>query len=208
MEPTLNFICYGNRPDDDACALRMIRSVRATMPGLQIIQRTDEHSKPVKGVDDVKRLAYADDDLFCSYWIKHVLMMGDDPVIIADADIIYTRDVRHLFARDFSVALTVREDGETLKPVQHYCGGFILSRCWHFWRDVADYIRLCPPPLRQWYAGQVALHHIAPRFPGVMELPAWQFNHAPHMPGEVSDASVLHFKGPQRKQWMIDNYQP
>ena len=208
MEPRLNFICFGDRPDDIACALRMIRSVRKAMPGMEIVQQTDHASKPVKGVDDVARLSFTEYDTFCSFRARHDCLVGDSPTIFCDVDMIFLRDVSYLFTRPFSIAMTVREDDDPLKPTQRYVGGFVLSQEKLFWRDVLNAVMLLPAPARLWYAGQDAWNRLAPNYPGMMELPAWQFNYAPKSADDVpASAFVLHFRG-KRKAWMIERYQP
>lgn len=200
----LCFLQYGNRGEDQQLARIMLDSVSSSLTNcnrefgiLEVLHFTDNSTiSPFR-----QSIPYAD-DMFGTYYAKHLSRLDDDPTIIADVDVIFKSDIRDLFQEKFDVALTLREGWYDGCGKTKYIGGFMLSRCGEYWKRVRDIVNQMPGPLRAWMGIQMALE-IAARDFHVWDLPEAVYNYAPKSADDPCDgARVVHYRG-TRKYWML-----
>lgn len=202
---TLAFLSYGARIGEFDMARRMILSAQRWMPGINIVHQTDSKTPIIYGADKMLALARNDDgeELFGDYRARHFCALDDSPVIHVDSDVIFQADVRDLFEHDFDVALTERSEMAPGGVVSKYIGGFILSRCSEFWRDVRDIVAVQPGFLREWWGIQLAVDQVADSGKyKILSLPERVYNRAPRDPQDIDGAVILHYRG-ERKHWMM-----
>jgi hypothetical protein len=189
----------------------MIRSVRATMPDVEIVQLTDEASPKVDGADSVRRLPPGK---MLERRIEHYGNCEGNWLLL-DTDVIVRRDVREVFRDRFDVGLTTRDwphiaQSPMLLAAMPFNTGVVFSRSPVFWRDVLAQWRAFPVETQQdWMSEQLAVALVANRRRSgeirtqheVMALNGMVYNCPPALPDMYHDAAILHFKG-NRKAWM------
>ena len=190
----------------------MIRSVRRTMPDVEIVQLTDEQSPQVWGVDSVRRLPRMPRAVQCVTHYSHC----EGNWLLVDTDIIVQRDVRDVFRYEFDVAVADREgcmvDGEEdtdLMKNMPFNIGVIFSRSPAFWKAVLEKLSAMPEQKQEWMGNQNAACAVMAehRF-HVKVLPGLVFNRPPfNSDDRCQEASIIHFKGPMRKRWMLDRFE-
>lgn len=174
--------------------------------GYGLVQMTDERTAAVPGVDEIVRLPW-DGERLMTYRLQHLATLAG-PALIVDTDVMFVRDVRHVWERDFDVALTRRDapaldpNGVDLAEVMPYNTGVMFSRSQPFWRRCHELCQGFPAEVQRWYGDQYAVRFAAPEF-SVLELAVDPYNYSPASPDEdVSQRYVVHYKGP-RKDWML-----
>jgi hypothetical protein len=172
----------------------------------EVVQMTDERTPAVPGADAVVRLAW-DGERLMTYRLQHLAALAG-PALIVDTDVLFVRDVRHVWERVFDVALTRRNgpapdpNGVDLAEVMPYNTGVMFSRSQAFWQRCHALCRGFPEEVQRWYGDQYAVRFAAPEF-SVLELPVDPYNYSPGSPDEdVSQRYVVHYKG-ARKEWML-----
>ena len=202
----LTFLAYGNRPGERDMAAMMIASARKCMPGLRIVQATDADTEAFEGVDAVKRYPVTPLPPFTLLTGWHMIQCERD-TIYADTDIIFRADIRNLFEQDFDAGLCLREKNDPLYVEQRYCGGIILIRNQKFFTDVYAEVETMGFQYQIWYAGQMAFPKVALRGYKIFELPMNVYNYAPSEDQDSlpDSAKVIHFKGPKRKNFMLED---
>src|SRR5437867_1594196 len=135
------FNVYRGDPVHLVLADLMIRSVREVMPGVPVVQFTDETSPAAYGVDEVRRLPKQPRAVLC---VEHYAGCKGDWLLV-DTDVIIQKDVRVVFNDDFDVAVTDREgtmvEGEMEEEFHLFDQmphniGVVFSRCPTFWGAV------------------------------------------------------------------------
>jgi hypothetical protein len=192
----------------------MIRSVRKVMPSVEIIQFTDERSPRIMGVDSVRRIA-STEPMAVQCVTHYAACVGD--WLLLDTDVILQRDVHHVFDDPFDVAVCDRDgtkvDGEDedfeLFKVMPYNIGVMFSRSPSFWESVKTKLLLMSDKKQQWMGNQIAACEVIKdgHF-DVKIIPGIQYNYPPrNFKDRGESASIIHFKGPLRKQMMLDRFQ-
>lgn len=195
-----------------ACARALTRSVREVMPGVPVVHFTDEQSPKVDGVDEVIRKLR---EPMARLRMRHHAEVAGDWLFL-DTDVLVQRDVRAVFRDRFDVAITIR-DWPHVKPAVGFTErmpfnmGVVFSRSPAFWRDV--YIRMMAQPkdLQRWMGDQEAFCQVlADRHYRIRRLSGTRFNFPPSVDAQDTKsqtleaaASIVHFKGPQRKPMML-----
>jgi hypothetical protein len=174
--------------------------------GYALVQMTDERTPAVPGADVVVRLPWEGERLM-TYRLQHLAGLVE-PALVVDTDVVFVRDVRHVWEREFDVALTRRAgpapdpNGVDLAEVMPYNTGVMFSRSRAFWERCHELCRGFPPEIQRWYGDQYAVRFAAPEFK-VLELPVDPYNYSPGSPEEdVSQRYLVHYKG-ARKEWML-----
>jgi hypothetical protein len=209
---------YVNRAGDDVLARIMVDSVREHMPGVPITQLTDMITGEVPGVDHVIRRKPEPGIMY--FRSCHMAEYRHTAAIFLDHDTVVLKDLSPVFDEPFDVALTTRkrnlfvdEVPDLIDPHENaadkmpYNMGVIFSRSTKLWEDHRLLHKQTGETGRQWYGEQIALANLlaAGRYK-VKVLPE-DYNYSPSMPLEnVENRAVLHFKGPVRKQWMVQRY--
>lgn len=190
----------------DDLRLPTLMAASAKRLGYALVQMTDERTSAVPGVDAVVRLPW-DGERLMTYRLQHLAALAE-PALIVDTDVVFVRDVRHVWEQEFDVALT-RRDGPALDPngvdlaeVMPYNTGVMFSRSQPFWQRCHELCSGFPPEVQRWYGDQYAVRFAAPEFK-VLELAVDPYNYSPGSADEdVSQRYVVHYKGP-RKEWML-----
>jgi hypothetical protein len=88
--------------------LRMpaVMAASAKRLGYELLQMTDADTPAVPGADTVVRLPWAGERLM-TYRLQHLAALAG-PALIVDTDAVFMRDVRHVWEREFDVALSRR----------------------------------------------------------------------------------------------------
>lgn len=190
-------------------AKALIRSVRQTMPSVEVVHLTDEITAPIDGADRVERHPPAPIALGCLE--AYAAREGD--WLFVDTDVIVQRDVRWIFTAPFDIAVADREG--TLRPKEvgtkfmssmPYNKGSVFSRSPAFWSAAAAHLRTLSEKRQHWMGDQAAMNHVIAtgRF-HVHILPA-RYNYPPQQRDEDLNAqAILHYKG-SRKAWMLEAY--
>lgn len=191
--------------DDTALPEKMIASVRRSMPGVRIVQMTDNKSPHL--VDEVQVLPY-DGERLMTYRLHH-LAARNEPMLILDTDVIVQRDLSDVFLKKFDIALTRRTkpllyQGKNITPIMPYNTGVMFSRCRAFWEEAHETCRSAPENIQRWWGDQLAVRLTADTGKyKLLELPVDKYNYSPKSEDEdVSHRHVVHYKGPERKEWM------
>jgi len=185
----------------------MIESVRKAMPGVRLLQMTDNNTPWL--VDEVQVLPY-DGERLMTYRLQH-LAARDEQMLVLDTDVIVQRDLSDVFRKRFDVALTRRTrplmyEGRNLSQMMPYNTGVMFSRCRAFWQEAYQTCQSAPEDVQRWFGDQLCVRLAAETgHYKVLELPVDKYNYSPRTADEdVSNRFVVHYKGPTRKDWMID----
>ena len=188
------------------CADMMIRSVRRTMPGVEIVQLTDLDSPQLHGVDRCERLpAAASALLHC----RHFAALPGDWLLL-DTDVLVERDVRDVFRWPFDIAVADRigtmvngEVGSKFMQDCPYNCGVVFSRSPEFWRECCTLVEAMSPDKQRFMGIQyAACEVIAANRYYVKVLPGLEYNYPPRSREDDTAAAILHFKG-RRKAMML-----
>lgn len=196
-----------------AGARALVRSVRAAMPDVPVVQFTDEASPAVEGVDGVRRKPR--EAMALLRMRHHAGVQGD--WLFVDTDVLIQRDVRDVFRKPFDLAIPDRV-WPHLRPSSGFTRrmpfnmGVVFSRCRAFWADVYWRLLQRPKAERRWMGDQEMFCEVlAEHRHKVRTLPGLTYNFPPALEGDdltasaalEPDAAIVHFKGPQRKPLML-----
>lgn len=177
--------------DDDvlnACAERMIASVREHMPQADIVHLTmdAEKDKPFG-------------------WRRNAAQSTvEGDAIFVDVDTVFRADVSDVFARDFDIA--VCPDMRPGTEGTRFDGGVAFSRSPQAWRDLAEHLGALDfkregadwRPLMEGYTA-----FLEQRKYRTLVLPAAIYCRVPDSPDDdLAGAKIVHYRGP-RKAWML-----
>lgn len=194
------------------CARAMVSSALKVMPYTEIVQFTDMTTKPLKGVDDVRRKPSEPMGLLR---MRHCAGV-DGEWLFVDTDVLFQQPVDSIFKRDFDVAVTSRD----WSHVKHAVGfsqrmpfntGVVFSRCPRFWSEAYTRLRSLDPGQQQFMGEQQVICDMAQetdRF-FIKHLKGSVYNYPPEVPGKPTKeemeaaAAILHYKGAERKAMML-----
>ena len=205
MDAVATFVLIGVQP----WAHLMVQSVKSVLK-CPVIQLSDLKTPQVAGTDEVVRLPMKIPLML--YRLKHLAQCPYSKWVTFDTDIIVKRDLDDVWDRSFDVCLTQRMEGKCLDPNgvdiaprMPFNTGVMLSREPQFWREAQAWLRLQPTTYLHWWGDQLAVAEIAGRDTyHVLNLPGKEFNWSPTTKEETSTARVVHYKGQNRKAWMLD----
>ncbi len=191
----------------------MVASVKRTMPDARVVQMTDYHTKPILGVDDVMRKHWNGQNLM-PYRFLHMKEFPLDQTIFLDYDVVVRKDLSALFAEDFDVALTRRDETDwalrnspLVRDSMPYNTGVMLSRASGrgFWEEAYQMCLRMPDSSQGWWGDQLAIKELAQRTTlKVKEFPCDLYNYSPDNNFEdLGGKYVVHYKGKLRKAWML-----
>jgi hypothetical protein len=202
------------------CAEALTRSVRQSMPGVPVVQFTDETTQAVDGVDEARRLP--SEPMARLRMRHHASVKGE--WLFVDSDVIVQKDVRGVFEKPFDVAITTR-NWEHLRRANGFTDrmpfnvGVVFSRCHKFWKDAYVALGKLSKESQEWMGDQQAIcdlvAHSRYRF---AFLKGSRYNFPPYVSekhGEVDPnaveesarierkAHIVHYKGIERKALML-----
>jgi lipopolysaccharide biosynthesis glycosyltransferase len=216
----VGFLHVGSDPDGRLCAEGMAVSVKRAMPAVSVVQFTDERTEQVAGADEVYRLwSQSGSMAMARFWCQAQL---DGEWLFLDTDVIVQQDVRKVFRSRFHIAVTTR-NWRHLKPAKGFTErmpfntGVIFSRSQKFWQDCYDQLKASEIDDQDFMGHQeVICDLVASDRYEIAYVKGSRFNCPPYVPGgkeggdqELSDrmvkeAAIVHYKGAQRKQMMLD----
>lgn len=203
------YLVQGSTADGYVMADMMLRSVRQSMPGVQVYQLTDFTSPAVYGVDHVLRKAPA--PLALLRTLHQSRLEGD--WLFIDSDVLVQKDVRHVFDRDFDLALADRtwphlEPTPEFAEVMPWNIGVVFSRSPAFWRRVYQTLMTSPAQASDFMGDQiVACGLLMQGNWKLVELPGMAYNYPPKdAQDDGRDAHIVHYKGSYRKPWMLERF--
>jgi hypothetical protein len=164
-------------------ALVMIESVRKHMPGVTITQLTDNKSRRVYGVDEVRRVEAVS---YPYLLYKHMAELPT-PFIRVDYDMIFQGDITHILDDDIDFAMNLHGDPKVLG-----------SR----WGKTYPYARHLESGRDGWLGLIPSINEALVNY-RVKALPGEIYNYTPiDRNDRPKDALVIHYKG-NRKHWML-----
>jgi len=192
---------------DISLARKMVRNVRRYMQNAVIVHMTDR-ATPIIAETARRELPY-DGEHLMTYRMDHLAQLPDSDLLVLDTDVLVQTDLGEVFSAPFDAALTKRKGrilygGKDIVESMPYNTGVMFSRKRAFWQECASLCRQMPDDLQRWWGDQLAVKAVADsrRFK-IVELPCEQFNYTPKSQDEdVSVKYAVHYKGPQRKEWM------
>ncbi len=195
-------------------AQAMVRSAKAVMPEVPVVQFTDMTSPAVKGVSEVRRKPR--EPMALLRMRHHAGVEGE--WLFVDTDVIFQQSVTKVFRKDFDIGVTTR-NWSHLRPAagfserMPYNVGVVFSRCPQFWAEVYTRLRRLEPALQQWMGDQ---HIICGMVKGRAHryhfalMKGSRYNFPPqieskHDPADVmqANAAIVHYKGPIRKPLLL-----
>ncbi len=204
----VGFYHAGISEPHERLAARLIASCRQAMPGVGIVQFTDDRTFPVVGVDATLRGPNGPVALRC---LEAYESAGDGDWLFLDSDTEVKADVRSVFALSFDVAVAERrgtllpkEEGTKFMARMPHNKGVVFSRCRKFWHDAALWLRGCDDAKHEWMGDQLALNAMIAAGDFDVSVLSSAYNYPPKSKtDDVSGKAILHFKGP-RKQWALE----
>ena len=196
------------------CARAMVASARKVMPYEEIVQFTDMTTKPLKGVDAVRRKPSEPMGLLR---MRHCAGV-DGEWLFVDTDVIFQQPVTAVFKKtNWDIAVTSRN----WTHVKHAVGfsqrmpfntGVVFSRCPQFWGEVYTRLRCLDPEQQEFMGEQQIICEVAAdtdRYK-IKYLSGAVYNCPPEVPGKnptsaetEAAAAILHYKGKERKLMML-----
>jgi hypothetical protein len=195
------FTVFRHDPQHYVLGAALIRSVRAVMPEVPVIQLTDDTSPPVLGVDSVVRLPSGP---MLERRIEHYAACEGDWLLV-DTDVQVRQDVRSVFTDSFDVAVTDRFWSHLPQSredwVMPFNTGVVFSRSPAFWQRVLEEWKRAEAT--DWMSEQRAVYQaVRSGLFRVKILPGMIYNYPPKDPVDLcKDAALVHYKGP-RKEWL------
>jgi hypothetical protein len=194
-----------------ACAKALVRSARYAMPGVDVVQFTDEESPAACGVDEVHRMPR---EKMARLRMRHHANVTGDWLFV-DTDVIFQRDVRRVFDKPFDLAVSDRE-WDHVKPAAGFTKrmpinmGVVFSRNPSFWAECHARLKELPKDKQHWMGDQEVFCDLIDegRYQ-VRHLPGAVYNFPPALDetedtaGLEAAAAIVHFKGPHRKPLML-----
>lgn len=182
----------------------LVQSIRAAMPGVDVVQLTDMDSPALIGVDDVVRRPAAPLARFIAeQWAS---LEGD--WFFCDTDVVVQRDIRPVFDQlAFDLAVATREGtylpgeagGEFMRRNPYNCG-VLYSKGQAARIELLRRVAALSAEEQAWLGVQLAVATMQP-------LVLYNtFNYPPLRPDDpcVPNAHVVHYKGPWRKRLLLD----
>lgn len=199
------FTVFRTDPQHFLHASALVRDVQATMPGVPIVQFTDERTPAVAGVTEVRRLPHGP---MLERRLEHYANCSGQWLLV-DTDVSIRGDVRSVFAdARFDVALTDRNwphlpQEEQFLQTMPFNTGVVFSRSQSFWLAVCQTWRSYLESERDWLSEQRAVYAVVREgCHRVRILPGQVYNYPPSSATDTHDAAIWHYKGGERKQWL------
>jgi hypothetical protein len=204
----------------------LCRSLKANNPEIRIIQCSDQATSPVDGVSEVARFDGDTERLMLFRTSAYARLTISEPTLFLDTDMIclepldpsgalldgmaavclreYGRDML-LYPDAMGVDLSEYQ-GRTLGDVYPYIGCAIVCRSNDFWYECLQEMGRLPPKFQRWFGDQEALRNVVDaRLDSVRWLPESIYACLADVETDrTKRPKICHFKGPARKQMMLD----
>lgn len=184
-------------------AKHLIESARRLMPGVGLYLLTDGETS----IEGVEAIRIPEDMPMGVRRVTHYSQLEGDWVFL-DTDVVFRKDVRHVFQQAFDVALASREGtymhGTKYAEIMPYNFGVVFSRCPKFWEVLLKHLKTLPAEMKEWGGEQRIMCEMAKAkgSPFDVRILPSAYNFTPHKEDDdMSHACVVHMKGP-RKAWL------
>lgn len=192
------FMSVGESP---RYALSMLKSVRQTMPNIDVLHLTDEDTPQIPGTSTV-RLPNTYDNLTI-FRMYHLSQLSEDALCL-DTDVVVCRSVKLIFDLEFDVGLTYRTEkvvdpnGVDITKLMPYNTGVLFCRNPAFWKASFELGR---DKGAGWYTDQLAVAAVArSNHFNILKLHCDNFNYKPKSADDdLSCRYIVHYKGGARK---------
>lgn len=204
----------------------LCRSIRTHNPDAVLIQCTDHVSPAVDGADRVVRFDGDVDRLMLFRVSAFAAMTISEPTLFLDTDMICLQPIDPKAALDGAEAAVCRREyhrdilldpramnidlseyaGRTLDEVYPYLACAVICRQPEFWTACLDELRRMPPKFLRWFGDQEAMRIVVnARRDRTRWLPESLYACLADVETDPSkNPKLCHFKGPGRKQMMLD----
>ena len=206
------FNVWRGKPEQYVMADMLVRSCQQAMPDVPIVHLTDMHSPAMVGVQGVVRREHPKTAMLR---IEHQRDCEGEWLFL-DTDVLVQRDVRHVFDEAFDVAIADRvgcatpTEGEAYPLYQKmpYNSGIVFSRSSAFWAAVLHHMQTVPPMKQEWMGDQYAVCAVVDQHQFTVKMLPGRIYNCPPMNSRdrCEDAAIVHFKGPDRKQFMLQRF--
>jgi len=204
----------------------LVRSLREHNPDMRIVQCADRVSPQVSGVDDVLRIDADAGNLMTFRLQAFAGLAGNEPTLFLDTDMVCARPIDPAAELDdCDVAVCLREynnampldtramginlteyEGRTLGDVYPYLACAVIAKDAAFWTACLEDLRRLPAKFHKWFGDQEAMRNVIKA--GGHKVGWLRESIYACLPDMHTDPShgpkLFHFKGPLRKQMMID----
>ncbi len=194
-------------------ARQLVKSARKVMPWVRIVHFTDLTSPPVKGVHTVRRKP--SEPMALLRMRHHAGVSGD--WLFVDTDVVFQRDVTHIFEQDFDIAITTRTWPHLRAAVgfterMPFNTGVVFSRCPRFWQEAYTRLRGLPLAEQMWMGDQSVICEMVEDHEGryaIAQVNGAKYNYPPPIPPKqtvkeaTQAASIVHYKGEARKAMLL-----
>jgi len=196
-------VAFLHAKQDPKYAVAMVASVKRHMPGVEVLQLTDDTTTAIEGCTAVRLPWNGEEPMILK--MTHLSKLTGD-ILALDTDVIVQADVSGVFSLPFDVALTWRDGpirgpkGEDITKLMPINCGVMFCRNPEFWHAC---IQLCMVhEIEHWCADQLTVPHVARQF-NTLRLHCDNFNYTPNSKNEdVNGRLIVHYKG-NRKEWML-----
>ena len=214
--------------DDISIPRMLVQTIRITNYNAQIIQCSDKFSPPIPGVDILHRdnldpsyLMLSRLRAFCSLGLSGPAVYVDtDMLVMRPIDILdILKDKRASFCtRSFNLegkfvgqqrGLDFSEyGGNDLGEVFPYVACTTVTRDFTVWCELIEILRGLSDKFSIWYGDQEAMKLWANlNYTELKTHPEYELGCLPEEKEYLSGAKILHFKGAQRKPYMLKYFQ-
>ncbi len=190
----------------------MIASARRVMPEVPIKMLTDEKTSPIEGVDEVLRKSIK--GWAWIPWLVDFCAQLPGQVLYMDTDVVIQRDLRPLFTVPADVVFTQRGQKIIDERLMPFLFGCVAYRKAEFWLEVRDRVLAMKEKADlSWWGSQVAAWEMWMEEQNgrgkwkMASIDCATYNYTPKTPMDApADKWVLHYKGRERKAWMLDKF--
>lgn len=198
----MKVVYYLDQPTSEYIALaRMsVESVCTFMPDAEIVLLTTMQCADMNIGADVVIPMDLPTEAFYVY--RRVIAQGrmTGNCLFMDVDCIVKRDLRHVFARDFDIAISYRNE-KTDGHVLPFNGGAVFSTCPAFWGELASH----PEAYVNWFTAENFFGQLASKDRySVRLLNGAIYNYIPTSKDDDPEGkAIIHYKG-DRKSWALE----
>ena len=204
----------------------MIRSIRQFNPDARVTQCSDRATPEVSGVDEVVRLD-GDTARLMTFRLRSFAGLPiSEPTLFLDTDMVCVDRIDAVSElSEYDVSVCVREfnkdmlfdpramdidlreyEGRTLDEVYPYLACAVIAKNPEFWSLCLNNLISLPDKFHRWFGDQEAMRNVIAA--GIWSIGRLRESLYACLPDLVDDPAhrpkLVHFKGPMRKQWMID----
>jgi hypothetical protein len=212
----IGFFFVDKGGDDRHYARIMVDSAKACMPKVRVVQFTDQKTKAVKGVDEVRRKP--SEPMALLRMRHHAGVTGN--WVFVDTDVVFQRSVRKVFDEaGWDIGLTTRNwehvsQAAGFSQRMPFNIGVVFSRAPRFWAEVYRRLLMMPAAQQEWMGDQEAVGDLVAenaemRWFQIAHLKGSAYNYPPLIPDKkteqerLTQAAIVHYKGAARKPMLL-----